>query len=86
MHAGTMAKMAVKYMPAIDRLAKLANDVATYDLQGLLSHSQHVANFLAAIDGTGPIVCTGHDGLEAVRLVLASYESAETGMPVVLAG
>ena len=61
-------------------------DVATYDLQGLLSHSQHVANFLAAIDGTGPIVCTGHDGLEAVRLVLASYESAETGMPVVLAG
>ncbi len=54
-------------------------DVATYDLKGLVSHSQHVANFLAAIDGSGPIVCTGTDGLEAVRLVLASYESAATG-------
>ncbi len=59
-------------------------DIATYDLKGLPSHSQHVANFLAAIDGTGPVVCTGQDGLEAVRLVLASYESAESGAPVVL--
>jgi predicted dehydrogenase len=59
-------------------------DIATYDLKGLMSHSQHVANFLAAIDGTGPVVCTGQDGLEAVRLVLASYKSAESGMPVVL--
>lgn len=61
-------------------------DIATYDLKGLPSHSQHVANFLAAIDGTGPVVCTGQDGLEAVRLVLASYESAESGAPVVLNG
>jgi predicted dehydrogenase len=59
-------------------------DIATYDLKGLMSHSQHVANFLAAIDGTGPVVCTGQDGLEAVRLVLASYESAASGAPVVL--
>jgi predicted dehydrogenase len=59
-------------------------DIATYDLKGVASHSQHVANFLASIDGTGPVVCTGQDGLEAVRLVLASYESAESGMPVVL--
>jgi predicted dehydrogenase len=59
-------------------------DVATYDLKGHPSHSQHVANFLAAIDGTGPVVCTGQDGLEAVRLVLASYESAQSGVPVVL--
>ncbi len=59
-------------------------DIATYDLKGLIAHSQHVANFLAAIDGTGPVVCTGQDGLEAVRLVLASYESAASGAPVVL--
>ena len=57
-------------------------DVATYDLKALVSHSQHVANFLAAIDGSGPVVCTGTDGLEAVRLVLASYESAATGSVV----
>ncbi len=59
-------------------------DVTRFDLQGLPSHSQHVANFLAAIEGTGPIVCTGADGREAVRLVLASYESAETGRLVAL--
>ena len=59
-------------------------DIATYDLKGVPSHSQHVANFLAAIDGAGPVVCTGQDGLEAVRLVLASYESADSGAPVVL--
>jgi predicted dehydrogenase len=57
-------------------------DVARYDLQALPSHTQHVMNFLAAIRGTGPVVCTGNDGLEAVRLVLSSYESAETNRPV----
>ncbi len=59
-------------------------DVTRYELQGLAAHSQHVANFLAAIDGTAPVVCTGTDGREAVRLVLASYESAETHAPVTL--
>ncbi len=59
-------------------------DVATYDLQGLKPHTQHVANFLASIEGTRDIVCTGHDGLEAVRLVLASYESAAKGTPIVV--
>jgi predicted dehydrogenase len=59
-------------------------DVARYDLQSVGSHSQHVANFLAAIDGSGPVVCTGADGREAVRLVLASYESAAAGTVVTL--
>jgi predicted dehydrogenase len=59
-------------------------DVARYELQGLPAHSQHVANFLTAIEGTSDVVCTGTDGLEAVRLVLASYESAEAGCNVVL--
>ena len=59
-------------------------DIARYDLQGVESHTQHVANFLEAIDGERPVVCTGADGLEAVRLVLASYESAAGGTVVTL--
>ena len=59
-------------------------DVARYELAGAAAHTQHVANFLAAINGTGPNVCTGHDGREAVRLVLASYASADAGTPVTL--
>ncbi len=57
-------------------------DVARYDLQALLSHTQHIINFLAAVGGTGPVVCTGSDGLEAVRLVLASYDSVEQNQAV----
>ena len=57
-------------------------DVARYELRGLPSHTQHVANFLAAIAGEREVVCTGVDGLEAVRLVLASYDSAERGTVV----
>jgi predicted dehydrogenase len=59
-------------------------DVARYELQAIASHSQHVANFLAAIAGERNVVCTGADGREAVRLVLASYESAERNAPVVV--
>ena len=59
-------------------------DVARYELAGAAAHTQHIANFLAAIDGTGPNVCTGHDGREAVRLVLASYGSAAAGAPITL--
>ncbi len=62
----------------------VATDTARYELQGLDAHSQHIVNFLAAIDGTRDVVCTGADGLEAVRLVLASYDSAASGAPVVL--
>ena len=61
-------------------------DIARYELFSSTAHSRHIANFLAAIDGLRDVVCTGADGLEAVRLVLASYESAETGRPVVLDG
>ena len=49
------------------------------------NHSLHVANFLAAIRGEREVICTGKDGLEAVRLVLASYESSQTGQAHTLA-
>jgi predicted dehydrogenase len=58
--------------------------VATYDFVTAIPHSQHVANFLASIRGERPVICTGTDGLESVRLALASYESAERNAPVSL--
>lgn len=61
-------------------------DVAVYDFQtqrdDQTNHGRHIANFLAAIRGEREVICTGEDGLEAVRLVLASYESAEQNRPV----
>ena len=32
----------------------------------------------------GPVECTGEDGRDAVRLALASYESAALGQPVAI--
>ncbi len=54
-------------------------DCAVLSLVGATAHTRHVKNFLAAIAGRRAVVCTGRDGREAVRLVLASYESAQTG-------
>jgi predicted dehydrogenase len=59
--------------------------VARYELTAPVAHTQHVANFLAAIEGKREVICTGRDGIEAVRLVLACYKSAETKVPVGLA-
>lgn len=61
-------------------------DVALYDFAGEPNHTRHVGNFLAAIRGERPVICTGQDGLEAVRLVLASYESARLNQPIQLKG
>ena len=57
-------------------------DLATHRFGGLSAHSQAVVDFLAAIRGERAPVCTGEDGLEAVRLVLAAYESARLNRPV----
>ena len=38
-------------------------DVARYELRGAAPHTQHVANFLAAIAGDRDVVCTGADGM-----------------------
>ena len=63
-------------------------DTAIYDLsasgprQG--NHARHIANFIKAIKGERTIICTGEDGLEAVRLVLSSYESAKLNRAIQL--
>ena len=57
-------------------------DVEAWEPAGGSSHSAHVAAFVAAIRGERDVICSGEDGLEAVKLVLASYESAAAGRPV----
>jgi predicted dehydrogenase len=59
--------------------------VARMELVALPAHTQHVGNFLASIRGERPVICTGQDGLEAVRLVLACYDSALRNVPVAIA-
>jgi len=61
-------------------------DVTEYRFTGLPPHSRHVLAFLAAVRGEGPVVCTGEDGREAVRLILSAYSSATSGLPVALTG
>ena len=57
-------------------------DVTTYCLNAPVAHTTHVANFLAAIRGEREVICSGADGVEAVRLVLAAYRSGETASTV----
>lgn len=57
-------------------------DVAVYQFAGLEPHARNVVEFLQAIRGERPVICTGEDGMEAVRLILASYQSARERRPV----
>lgn len=57
-------------------------DVTTHAFTGHPPHTRHVLAFLAAVRGEGPVPCTGEDGREAVRLILAAYESAAHNRPV----
>jgi len=59
-------------------------DVATYTFTGYPSHTRHVMAFLAAVRGEGPVVCTGEDGREAVRLILTAYDSSARRLPVAM--
>ncbi len=45
-------------------------------------HSRAIVNFIRSIREGAPVICTGEDGLEAVRLVLSSYESAKKHKPI----
>lgn len=57
-------------------------DVTTFEFTGAPSHTRHVLAFVAAVRGEAPVVCSGEDGREAVRLILAAYASAAANAPV----
>lgn len=57
-------------------------DLIKYSFGGAKPHHRHVQAFVDAIKGEREVLCSGLDGLEAVRLILNAYESAESGMPV----
>lgn len=59
-------------------------EAASWETPGGSGHSRHIAAFLAAIRGEHQVLCTGEDGREAVRLVLAAYDSAAQDVPVPL--
>jgi len=59
-----------------------ATDVAEYRFTGASPHVRHVMAFVDAVRGRQPVACTGEQGREAVRLILAAYASAAANAPV----
>ncbi len=60
-------------------------DLTTFEFSGAPTHTRHVLAFVAAVRGEAPVACSGEDGREAVRIILASYASSERNLPVTLA-
>ena len=59
-------------------------DVAEYRFHENDGHQIQAYNFLDAMAGKRPVICSGEDGLEAIRLVLKGYESAEANAALAL--
>jgi predicted dehydrogenase len=59
-------------------------DISEHRFAGLSAIARHVLAFVRAVQGAGPLVCSGQDGRAAVALVLAAYASAHRGAPVAL--
>lgn len=57
-------------------------DVAHLEFAGDKAHTRQIRAFLQAVAGDGPVPCSGEDGMEAVRFVLAAYDSASKNLPV----
>lgn len=62
-----------------------AGDETWYDFAQVdNAHVRSVGHFIESIERGSPVVCSGEDGRESVRLVLGAYESARTNLPVPL--
>jgi predicted dehydrogenase len=59
-------------------------DETIYNFADEGGHSREIAAFWRSIRHGTPVICTGQDGLESVRLVLTSYESAKKGKPITI--
>jgi predicted dehydrogenase len=59
-------------------------DETIYSFADEGGHSREIAAFWRSIRHGTPVICTGQDGLESVRLVLTSYESAKKGKPIAI--
>lgn len=46
------------------------------------NHTRNIAAFLAALEGTQPLMLDGHEARKAVAIIQAIYESARTGQSV----
>ncbi len=57
-------------------------DLTQHTFTGHGAHVRHVMAFVAAVRGEGPVLCSGEDGREAMRLILGAYASAEANAPV----
>ncbi len=59
-------------------------DETIYSFADEGGHVREIALFWRSIRTGAPVICSGQDGLESVRLVLTSYESAKKGKPIIL--
>ena len=60
--------------------AKLDETIYSFADEG--GHSREITAFISSVRNGTPVICTGEDGLESVRLVLKAYESAKLGQPL----
>ncbi len=82
--AGAQPRQLLHYHRASQPSEWGARDTTTHKVGNEGGHFAQVAAFLESIKNKTPAICTGADGRESVRLVLAAYQSAKEKRMVVL--